>query len=469
MTHTCAVSHLPIHEGDAVRVVLLQSSPFTNGRYARGELTWYLRAPPVRATYEGHHEPPLLDPRDAFIASLWLEGFDVDIIERGYGEDLYRDAPARRGMTFDALVEALTAERVKVRRDLRTRAQQRDDTKAVSDMIGPRPVAKGIPTIRRVEALIRRAGRANYTVHPKGDDTLRVHGGPRLTCEPAEHPAHDPRCGFGVGKVVAETAKSVMWSLDNTKLANDAHGFVVDSLGRGRIRVRPGMYTPPMAARIRLEALARKLARRYAVMVTPGSDCAGTPEILVQPKPETMDGDHTFSFLRRTEAPETSHVGLAYVREDIWQGILAGAPPGEDVKTYRHQAKTYLDLSQRLWRSRIQSGLDDALYDGELLSGEPMYMLHYLTQNPSVNGAGLDSAWKMFVAKVSDEKVAPADITTFLTVLAETAVVDETVRRVRRDWRPGDKRAPNSPHWARHEAFLAIVARVVGEHLHDDE
>jgi hypothetical protein len=41
---TCAVSGLPIGGGDEVRVLLLQSSPYSRaGNHADGELVWYLR------------------------------------------------------------------------------------------------------------------------------------------------------------------------------------------------------------------------------------------------------------------------------------------------------------------------------------------------------------------------------------------------------------------------------------------
>ena len=78
--HTCAVSGLPIEAAEPVRFLFLQSSPFSpRGEYASGDLDWYLRAPPIRATYDGYGSIACVNPRDESIQRLWIEGLDLDL------------------------------------------------------------------------------------------------------------------------------------------------------------------------------------------------------------------------------------------------------------------------------------------------------------------------------------------------------------------------------------------------------
>lgn len=109
---TCAVSKLAIPGGTPIRAVLLTENPCGEG--------WDLRAPPVRARYNDYGNIENLRMEDAAIARLWLQALDVDLVERGVGDNQCHDVATRRGMSFEALCEALQEGRVLVRQDVKT-------------------------------------------------------------------------------------------------------------------------------------------------------------------------------------------------------------------------------------------------------------------------------------------------------------------------------------------------------------
>ncbi len=106
---TCAVSGLAIPGGARIRVVLLTANPYGEG--------WDLRAPPIRAEYNDYGNIENLRPEDAVITRLWLQALDVDLVEQGVGDNQCHDVATRRGMSFEALCEALQEGRVLVRQD----------------------------------------------------------------------------------------------------------------------------------------------------------------------------------------------------------------------------------------------------------------------------------------------------------------------------------------------------------------
>ncbi len=109
---TCAVSGLAIPGGTRIRVVLLTENPYGEG--------WDLRAPPIRARYNDYGSIEDLRSEDAAIARLWLQALDVDLVEQGVGDNQCHDVATRRGMSFEALCEALQESRVLVRQDVKT-------------------------------------------------------------------------------------------------------------------------------------------------------------------------------------------------------------------------------------------------------------------------------------------------------------------------------------------------------------
>ena len=140
---TCCVSGLPIEGGDKVRYFLLTQNPFqdesTHPCYVYG--FWSPRTVPLRGEYNcyGSVEKEESGPQK----DVWLELFNRDAVEVGTGDNSYHDVPFRKPVTWDMLREALWEGRVCV---LPEEREEEDREK----------MPKGVPTIQRVEALLRR-------------------------------------------------------------------------------------------------------------------------------------------------------------------------------------------------------------------------------------------------------------------------------------------------------------------------
>ncbi len=145
---TCAVSKLAIPGGTPIRAVLLTENPYGEG--------WDLRAPPIRARYNDYGNIEDLRKEDAAIARLWLQALDVDLVERGVGDNQCHDVATRRGMAFETLCEALQEGRVLVRQDAKTFWRPPNDSPSLLAEIAQQRVKEESwrPTMASVEAVL---------------------------------------------------------------------------------------------------------------------------------------------------------------------------------------------------------------------------------------------------------------------------------------------------------------------------
>lgn len=143
---TCCVSGLPIDGGDPVRFLLLTRNPYHNlacnppGFFDR----WFPRTFPLKARYNDYGSVEHVESGPA--RDFWLEGFQHDLIERGWGDNTIHDVPVKKTMTFEELLEALVQGRIEVRR-----------VDFFRNGVVPK-VPKGVPTMKRVETLLTKAG-----------------------------------------------------------------------------------------------------------------------------------------------------------------------------------------------------------------------------------------------------------------------------------------------------------------------
>lgn len=170
---TCCVSGLPIEVGDEVRYFLL-----TENKY--GELACYVhdhwnpRTWPIKAKYndygsiEDWEEGPLVD--------AIIEGFRLDLIEKGTGSNQYHDVPIRKKMTFKNVLDAVKEDRLTVDSEAPERESKRQ-MKEWYESHGlakdrERPTPPWYPTLQNVERLLG-SSVENYCVDEKGD-SIRV-------------------------------------------------------------------------------------------------------------------------------------------------------------------------------------------------------------------------------------------------------------------------------------------------------
>lgn len=436
-------------------------------------------AGPVQATYNGYGAAEGVPPVDEALAANWLDGFQVDLCEKGVGPNIYHDVAVDKRMDLSALLAALHKRRVEVRRHVETPAERRAEGAKVSAMLkGRLMLPRGIPTLRRIEWAIALADAFTYTVDPapssRGTMAVRGPGGVYHYTPPGKADYRidlDPWCGFGFGTAKSEAADGTGTFTFPLAPDLDGHGFLLERVGRGEVIARVKSPSPILGPMM-LHALAKHLRRRYAVMVSPGAYDGG--ELLIRPKLGTMEGDHPFVFLRGADTPPRLRVEQAMVREDVWQALLGMRVTmtgekglvGGDLAAFRKAARETWTAYRKHF---LPKGPEKSTTRGRLWSaafqiwgyeaGNPVAWL--VGQNPSIHGFNLGSTFALF----SQGRHSGAEIERFLDVLAETALVTYALEELRIPWRPfseGHLRAwPTEAAWSRHQDFFRALLGIV--------
>lgn len=145
---TCCVSGLPIEAGDPVRWLLLNQSPY-DSHWCESTSVWVPRTWPIKAKYNDYgsieewEEGPVLD--------VILKGFQLDLMERGQGENSYHDPPVRKDMTFPHLLDAVWEDRVRVCRE--RHPPDEDEGLPESSILRRGWLPSYQPTLKKLEAL----------------------------------------------------------------------------------------------------------------------------------------------------------------------------------------------------------------------------------------------------------------------------------------------------------------------------
>lgn len=144
---TCAISGLPLEAGDKVRAYLLTENPYDDSIACYSTAFWFPRTFPIRAEYNDYGS--IDEVEDGPAKDLWMEGLQIDLIERGMGDNVCHDVLTTRTMSFDDLLTALWERRVLVQRNV--------DRSPIPGMPKPK-TPKGVATMARVRKLLVAAG-----------------------------------------------------------------------------------------------------------------------------------------------------------------------------------------------------------------------------------------------------------------------------------------------------------------------
>lgn len=285
----CGLSGLPIHSGEPVRWLLLTArNPKACSSGERTE-SWSPRIIPVPGRYNdyGSLEYPRT-PSNRLLRELVKEGLEIDLVERGWGHS--REVPTTRAdfRHFDRILRAAYRGRILVR-ELGYHPRYRD-------------VPAGVPTRRRVEQILRRAGLCAAVSE----------GGPGRVTVRAMAWGDGPYPGIGRGTPEDVDLLDVKGVLEEA-----APGYVLELKGRDGER--------------------RLIAR--------------TPE----PLPRTVRG---------YQRPRPAHLTVAQtmVREDVWRGSVDLFLPAEarDREVERLRARLPLmRLKRPLYPPHIQTIMDE--------------------------------------------------------------------------------------------------------------
>ena len=409
---TCVISGLPIEARDPVRFMLLTENRYGGLRHACYVTSaWQPRTVPLRAEYNDYGS--IENIQESLSERVFFKLFDLDVVEKGVGDNQCHDVHVRKGMSRAEWLEALWEARVFVDDDAMARNPNyvHEDKDEYHD--------KGVPTISRLEKTLRAADMP-------------------LTTE---------------------------WG---------AKGFVIDEVIAGYVRVRYGRFGEEVKA---LEkALEIIKGAGYAAMITCGSgNYPNDAEILVAPLPGVVAVNGTsFRLSVRGLNPEESKteraVSQAMIREDVWQ-ILCNTK----LRSWRDEAWT-LDffkeraraalVADREWKEahekitdpllRDLSAMRHALRDGDDESSNFFFQL--MRGAEGVSGVYFREAFNLATSMASSEE----ELETFAEELAETMFVQAAYANLHGLWHPTLSSSGQDAAWKDHRKFLRALTKIRG-------
>lgn len=222
-SYTCCISGLPIEAGDPVRYFLLTQNPYNDSPICYMHSLWFPRNFPLKAEYNDYGSVENI--QSGPLKDIWMEGFQKDLIEKGWGDNSCHDVPVSKDMSFDDLLNAITENRVYVRRDM--------DDKTASLKASGYKLPAGIPTRKRVEKAIINAG---FPIYKEGQQ----------------------------------------------------YGMMVNKVRNGEVRIRFQSWGDEYGKDVEYLEKIKACLAEYAIMISAGTgQSAHLAEMLVRPKPGT--------------------------------------------------------------------------------------------------------------------------------------------------------------------------------------
>lgn len=410
--YTCCVSNLPIEAGTPVRYLALARSAFdTNGNghvcYVGGR--WQVYGIPIKGQYNDYGTVEKLE--ESFTTLMFFDGLKRGAVEKGVGDNTVHDVPVRPDMSQKEWLDALWEGRVEV--------QYRKPS--TEPWVQPEP-EKGIPSIKRMEKLIRAA-----------DLTIAV--------------------GYG------------------------AKGYYVDEASPGYLRIRHGEGRTGRELKD-LEVLLPFIHQAgYAAMITVGTgNYANHAEVLVAPLPPKNPNQHIHvtGMGEGHEYNALRPVAQAMVREDVWQHLLGMSLPdwggGEDqtVQGMRDLALQYVEeqlakkaLRASMTQDQLIEHMREAFMDDEPRRGN--FSL-YLRGHEGTSGFTYREAYRLAEQLAPD----PESFKRYVVELAELIFVEKAYDLLYGQWAPTSN-SHQEGFWEQHRAFRRKLATIKGAWEEEDE
>jgi hypothetical protein len=415
---TCAVSGLPLEVGDPVRAFLVTQNPYTESLKCYVHDLWFPRTYGLKAKYNDYGS--IEDVEEGPARDLWMEGLQLDLIEKGWGSNQYHDPPALKNMSFEALLGAIWEGQVFVKRD----------------------------TKRLTSELV--FGSTEERMKKLGLDTSNYK---RLEFDTTPHPA-------------IPTLHRLMDLLREAKLPlfgeQKGDGYMVEEAKSGFVTVRWSGYEDAATKRALLDQAIAVIAPKFAAMIIAGEG-SGTInlDVLVAPRHDvvTADGNYGVRMPFKDEEEAPLIVKLAMVREDVWQSLVkmglelpTGYGEDKSIDVFKAVRDTWNRDCQALSEDKAFIHLDRTSQQGGLFRGrfDPGDVIPFTV--------GLGTHWLLMVKKAGtlDKKQTEE----FTKVVAETHFVTHALAMTRYMWRPSYSNGPQFGEWRLHEQMLSAFAQI---------
>lgn len=413
-SYTCAISGFPIHSSDKVRFILLTQNPYNRssdtGCYPNSK--WCIRAFPVKAKYNdyGSIEDYTTNGLYSPEIKLILAGFQKDLVEKGLGDNSCHDLAINKTSNFEDLLDVLRENRVFVYKNGQ-KPWSAKQIKEINEKYPEDTSQAGVPSIKKLEAIV-----AAFTDKKYKDVVVD------------ESETHYPQFRIRV----------------NT-FDDDTHVDI-------------------------LKDIQKAVAEEYAVMLASGSgNYADKGELVVRAKPGTTGGQ----VMSRDVGGNELAVGVAMVREDVWQAFLKNKIGLYDYKTHKENKVDLAFYKNRL--NKEIAGIKEREATIKVLKDLPkteqrdldlFNALHpEISGNeesvfPKYQGDVLYNSLKdHFMSAVKNDLLTPK----LIDNMAETAFVCDQLYTLRIQWKCSSSCGPQYSEWKDHvkwqKEMLAIAKK----------
>jgi hypothetical protein len=402
---TCSVSQLTISGGDDVVFLLLTENPYRDSIRCYPWADWFPRTYPLYGKYNDYGS--VEGVADNASRKNWLDGLNVDIFTQGWGSNECHDVPTGEGMSFDEVLGAIQEDRLKVYKSGRPQQNPRADKLNAESTYETPP---GVPTLKNITAAIVAAG---FKCSGKGK-----YGGDDYTVD--------------------------------------------DDEGRGRVRVRAGSFDEGIN---KLRVLEKILEQNYAVMVAIGTGSyADSGELLVRPLPGTKD----YHFSNRPDSKELLSVGIAMIRRDVWDALLALDITLELPENGYRDKKFNLAASVERAESKLAkiAKWEDRYNFPEGIDKDEVKRLITLAMSmedmmldikcPVPGGFGQSKHLGIFLKTEHSGE----DRARYIQAMGEFDHVDSHLYKIRHVWRPMYTSGPQYGDWGTHKKVLGAFKKI---------
>ena len=348
-----------------------------------------LRAPPIRGQYDDYGGFENLHSEDKAIADLWLQGFNVDLVEKGVGDNTVHDIAVRKNMNFEALSRAFP---LQVYRDCEN-FWHPDKTSTIT-----KQVPANVATLNNVEVLL-------------GDLIHQLH---------------------------------------------------IDSPLQGMVRIRGKNYNNSQ-----LSVAQEKLNSVFATVITNQSINSFENELLVFSKPQPAESRYEgmvcWNAADLTSAITKYYVDWAFVRQDVWDALLAEKVPDEDDiggSSLQSTVNSLYNLYQAV-KEEIANKTEDMKTSGKTLHFKHIWMdklniNHGYLFEHDVGVIGLETHFLlMALSSIPEEEKLH-----IVTKIAELLHINWWLYVSRRYWRESNRIGYQDGNWGGQLKYYKIITSI---------
>jgi len=428
-TYNCAISGLPVGAGDDVMFLLLTKNRSYREHAVYMTDWWYPRTFPLKAKYNDYGS--VEDVQEGPMKDLWMKGFQLDLMEKGVGDNSCHDVAIFKDSTFDQMLDALGEFRIEVSRSHNPQKSIPDETRHETFDIA-------YPSIRRVM------------------DAMRF-------------------CGF---EIVGDSKPA------------PSNSFYVDEEVFGSVRVRLASYGDMEHHVTALRYVQAALKNQWSTMIATGSGSYSNPaELIIRPFPDNTQRVRVHTSNKTEDYTKPQKVYSCMIRQDVWDALLTipvqmgySRDPAWTLDTFRSMVKkdweSLLPMFRKLedLRAEPQTSNKDDMdklreiwkledeIDLEKSNNRELVIASFLKDSNLPYSVNWATNWQMMLNKHIKTQLNSEVVEEWLERVAQTLMIKSVLETIRYWWRPSNSVGSQVGEWGCHKKVHKAISKVVTGH-----